>query len=41
MDCGPPAPLSMGILRARKLEWVAISFSNLQHDIDLSAYVKS
>ena len=25
MDCGPPAPLSMGILQARKLEWVAFS----------------
>ena len=28
MDCSPSAPLSMGILQARKLEWVAISFSN-------------
>ena len=27
MVCGPPAPLSMGILQARKLEWVAISIS--------------
>ena len=27
IDCGPPALLSMGILQARKLEWVAISFS--------------
>ena len=27
MDCSPPAPLSMGILQARTLEWVAISFS--------------
>ena len=27
MVCGLPAPLSMGILQARKLEWVAISIS--------------
>ena len=27
IDCGPPAPLSMEILQARKLEWVVISFS--------------
>ena len=26
MDCGPPAPLSMGLLQARKLEGFAISF---------------
>ena len=30
MDCGPPALLSMGILQARTLEWVAISFSRMQ-----------
>ena len=27
MDCSPPGSLSMGILQARILEWVAISFS--------------
>ena len=27
MNCGPPAPLSMGILQARKLESIAISIS--------------
>ena len=27
MDCGLPVPLSMGMLQARKMEWVAISFS--------------
>ena len=27
MDCSPPGPLVHGILQARILEWVAISFS--------------
>ena len=27
MDCRPPAPLSMGILQARMLKWVAMPFS--------------
>jgi len=27
MDCIPQAPLSMGILQARILEWVAMLFS--------------
>ena len=27
MDCSPPGSLSIGILQARILEWVAISFS--------------
>ena len=28
MDCSPPGPAIPGILQARTLEWVAISFSN-------------
>ena len=28
MDCSPPGPSIHGILQARTLEWVAISFSN-------------
>ena len=28
VDCGHQVLLSMGILQARTLEWVAISFSN-------------
>ena len=28
MDCSPPGPSVHGILQARVLEWVAISFSN-------------
>ena len=28
MDCGPPGSSVHGILEARKLEWVAISFSS-------------
>ena len=27
MDCGPPGSSAHGILQARILEWVAISFS--------------
>ena len=27
MDCRPPAPLSMGILQARMLKWIAMPFS--------------
>ena len=27
MDCSPPAPLSLGILQARILEWVAMPSS--------------
>jgi len=27
MDCSLPAPLSMGILQARILEWIAMPFS--------------
>ena len=29
MDCSPPGSLVPGILQARALEWVAISFSNV------------
>ena len=28
MDCSSPGPPVPGILQSRKLEWVAISFSN-------------
>ena len=28
IDCGPPGSALPGILQARTLEWVAISFSN-------------
>ena len=28
IDCSPPGSLVPGILQARTLEWVAISFSN-------------
>ena len=28
IDCGPPGSADPGILQARTLEWVAISFSN-------------
>ena len=29
MDCGPPGCSAHGILQARLLEWVAVSFSSL------------
>jgi len=29
MDCSPPGSSVHGILQARKLEWVAISFSRV------------
>ena len=29
IDCGPPGSPVPGILQARTLEWVAISFSNV------------
>ena len=31
MDCGPPGSYVQGILQARILEWVAVSFSSLEH----------
>ena len=34
MDCSPPGSLVHGILQARILEWVAISFSRLSLDLD-------
>ena len=32
VDCRPPVSSVHGILQARTLEWVAISFSNMIHD---------
>ena len=33
MDCSPPGSSVHGILQARKLEWVAISFSDTNYTI--------
>ena len=35
MDCSPPGSSVHGIFQARKLEWVAISFSNFSWLIDM------
>ena len=32
MDCSPPGSSVHGILQARILEWVAISFSQMERD---------
>ena len=34
MDCSPPGSSVHGILQARILEWVAISFSQMERDTE-------